>query len=227
MGEWLKLIILIVLGGVCVTLAAWLAAFFLAEERRLARAFRQGLQTQPDAALIAHGAGRGIAISLAARRVVTAWDGGGWRLTYPLDELLGAELDLDGDVAARVMRGEPRRLLDGQSGAEREVRLRLLFDDARHPDFELVLWPSAAHRAGPTKPRDAIAEANRWIARIESVLRKTGGALTLAKAPPAAVGKPVRAPHPPAPDLFSDDDDPDEDDEGPPWREDDEDELAE
>jgi hypothetical protein len=225
MGEWVKLILLIVLAGVAVTLGAWLAAVYMAAERRLTRAFRQGLQTHPDAALIAHGAGRGVAISLHARRLVTAWDSGGWRLTYPLDELLGAELDLDGEVAARVMRGEPRRLLDRQSGAEREVRLRFLFDDARHPDFELVLWPSANPRAGPTRPRDAIAEANRWIARIEAVLRKTGGALTLAKAPPA-VGKPMRAPHPPAPDLFADGDE-NEDDEGPPWREDDEDELAE
>src|SRR5580658_7391006 len=140
MSEWLKLILMIGLGGAAVTLAAAVFARLMAEEPRLARAFRKGLEARPDAALVAHGSGRGAALSLAARRIVTAWDAGGWRMTYSLDELLGAELDLDGQVAARAMRGEPRRLLDRQSGAEREVRLRLLFDDARYPDFELVLW---------------------------------------------------------------------------------------
>jgi len=199
MGEWLRLILLILLGGAGVTLAAWLAAHFMAEERRLARAFRQGLGGPADASLIVHGSGRGVALSLDAQRIVTAWDAGGWRMTYPLAELMGAELDLDGEVAARALRGEPRRLLDRQSGAEREVRLRFLFDDARHPDFELVLWPSRDARHGPTRPREAIAEANRWIARIETLLRKTGGALALAK--PAPPPRPA-APHPPAPDLF-------------------------
>ena len=187
MGDWLRLILLILLGGAGVTLAAWLAMYFMAEERRLARAFRLGLGGPPDAALIARGSG-----------------------TYPLEELLGAELDLDGEVAARALRGEPRRLLDRQSGAEREVRLRFLFDDARHPDFELVLWPPQSPRGGPARPREAIAEANRWIARIEAVLRKTGGALLLAK--PAAP-TPVRsapAPRPAPPDLFYDDEGEDE-----------------
>jgi hypothetical protein len=210
MGDWLRLILLILLGGAGVTLAAWLAMYFMAEERRLARAFRLGLGGPPDAALIARGSGRGVALSLAAQRLVTAWDAGGWRMTYPLEELLGAELDLDGEVAARALRGEPRRLLDRQSGAEREVRLRFLFDDARHPDFELVLWPPQSPRGGPARPREAIAEANRWIARIEAVLRKTGGALLLAK--PAAP-TPVRsapAPRPAPPDLFYDDEGEDE-----------------
>lgn len=183
---------MVLLGGAGVTLAAWWAAFFMAEERRLARAFRQGLGGgQPDAALISHGAGRGVALSLAAQRIVTAWDAGGWRLAYPLDALLGAELDLDGEVAALALRGEPGRRLERQSGAEREVRLRFLFDDARHPDFELVLWPPQSSRGGPARPREAIAEANRWIARTEALLRRTGGAL-------APGGKPA-APRPSPP----------------------------
>jgi len=209
MGDLLRLILLILLGGAGVTLAAWLAAHFLAEERRLARAFRHGLGTAPDAALIAHGSGRGVALSLTAQRIVTTWDAGRWRLTYPLAELMGAELDLDGEVAARALRGEPRRLLERQSGAEGEVRLRLLFDDARYPDFELVLWPSRDARRGPARPREAIAEANRWIARIDTLLRKTGAALAPAK--PALSSKP--APHPAAPDLFDPVDDEEDQDE--------------
>src|ERR1700678_4275031 len=111
MSEWLRLVLLVGVGGVGVTLLAMGLARLTAEDQRLARTFRKGLQASPDAALIAHGSGRGVALSLAARRVVTAWDAGGWHMVYPLDELLGAELDLDGMVAARAMRGEPRRML--------------------------------------------------------------------------------------------------------------------
>ncbi len=228
MGEWVGFILLIVLGGVGVTLAASAYAWWMAEPRRMGRTFRAGLEGPPDAALIAVGSGRGVALSTASARFVAAWDFGGWRLTFALAEVLGAELDLDGAVAARALRGEPRRLLDRQSGAEREVRLRFIFDDARHPDFELVLWPSAAARGGPARPREAIAEGNRWIARIETILRKSGGALVLAR--PAADAAVPDAPKPRAtaapapPDLF-DVSEEDADDDAPPWDED-ETELA-
>jgi hypothetical protein len=205
MHEWLRLVVLVVLGGGAVTLAAAAIAWTLTEDKRLARAFRQGLGARPDAVLISHGAGRGVALSLTTRRIVTAWDAGGWRMTYPLDEILGAELDLDGEVAARVMRGEPRRLLDRASGAAQEVRLRLLFDEPRHPDFELTLWPSQAPRGGPSGPREAIAEANRWIARIEAVLRRTGGALVLGKPGPPPAQRPSAAAQTDEADLFDDD----------------------
>jgi len=208
MSEWLRLVLLIGVGGVGVTLLAMGLARLMAEDQRLARAFRKGLEARPDAALIAHGSGRGVALSLAARRVVTAWDAGAWHMVYQLDELLGAELDLDGMIAARAMRGEPRRMLDKATGAEREVRLRLLFDEPRHPDFELVLWPCKAARGGPTRPREAIAEANRWIARVEALLRRTGGALALAQ-PAAVASGPATRPSEDE-DLFDADDDEDE-----------------
>ncbi|HZZ89615.1 MAG TPA: hypothetical protein VFE13_14910 [Caulobacteraceae bacterium] len=192
MSEWLRLVLLVGLGGVGVTLLAMGLARLMAEDQRLLRAFRRALETRPDAAVIAHGTGRGVALGLAARRIVTVWDAGGWHKVYPLDELLGAELDLDGEVAARAMRGEPRRMLERPGGAVAEVRLRLLFDEPRHPDFELMLWPSKIARGAPTTPREAISEANRWIARVESLLRRTGGALTLtlAQAQAQAISRP-------------------------------------
>jgi hypothetical protein len=206
MSEWLRLVLLIGLGGVGVTLLAMGFARYLAEDQRLARTFRAALETRPDAALIGHGSGRGVALSLAARRIVTAWDAGGWHMVYALDELLGAELDLDGQIAARALRGEPRRPLDRSTGAEHEVRLRLIFDEPRHPDFELVLWPAKAGRGAPTKPREAISEANRWIARVEALLRRTGGALSLVTPPPPTVAKPAAMSAPPEePYLFDDD----------------------
>jgi len=202
MSEWLKLGLAIALAGVAVTLAAALAAWWFNEPRRLARVFRRALDGPPDAALIAAGTGRGVALSLAGRRFVTAWDRGGWRIVYPLDEWIGAELDLDGAVAARAVRGEATRRLDRASGTEGEVRLRFLFDDPGHPDFELVLWPSQARRG--EKPREAIAEANRWIARIEALARRA------AASPPAEVARPapIHRPVPPVGqevDIFDED----------------------
>lgn len=173
MSEWLRLALFIAGAGVAVTLAAVALSWWYNEPRRLARTFRQGLGVQPDAALIAPGTGRGIALSLAARRLVTAWDHGGWRMVYPLGDVIGAEVDLDGEVAARVLRGEPGRRLDRSGRAVEDVRLRLIFDDPAHPDFELALWPPYAPRGGFARPRDAIAEANRWVARIEAMLRRS------------------------------------------------------
>lgn len=208
MSEWLRLVLLIGLGGVGVTLLAMGLARYLAEDQRLARTFRTALETRPDASLIAHGTGQGVALSLAARKIVAAWDAGGWHIVYGLDELLGAELDLDGQIAARAMRGEPRRPLDRSTGAEHEVRLRLIFDEPRHPDFELVLWPAKAGRGAPTKAREAISEANRWIAKVEAILRRTGGALSLVTPPPppspTAVAKPAAASPPPEEPVESD-----------------------
>jgi hypothetical protein len=205
MSEVLRLVLLLTLSATAVTLGVAIGARLLAEDMRLRRAFRKGLRTRPDAHLIAHGSGRGVAISLAAQSIVTAWDNGGWLMVYPVDELLGAELDLDGEVTARTVRGEPRRMLDRTGAADREVRLRFLFDDPRNPDFDLVLWPSSARRGGHARPREAIAEANRWIARIEAVLRRSGGALVLGKAPSVPPPRPRPAAKAPEADLFEDD----------------------
>jgi hypothetical protein len=175
MGDWLGLLLLVAVAGAGVTAAATLAARLMTEERRLARAFHEGLEAEPDAAIIAQGFGSGVAISLETRRIVTVWDGGVWRMTYPVEALLGAELDLDSHVVARVMRGQPRRVLDKRTGAETSVGLRLLFDDPAHPDFELTLWPPKAPSKHPPPPDKAIAEANRWIGRVEAVMRRSGG----------------------------------------------------
>jgi hypothetical protein len=182
MADWLGLVALIALGGAAVTVIAAVVARALTEERRLQRVFRKGLGAAPDASLVAAGFGRGAALSLTTRRLTTVWDGGRWRLDYGLDEVLGAELELDGEIAARAVRGEERRRLERSSSAEREVLLRLLFDDPQHPDFELQLWPAKARRPRDSGPRAAVSEANRWIGRIEAVLRRTGAARVAARA---------------------------------------------
>lgn len=201
-GEILGLLLFVAAAGVGVTLLVATAAGMLGEERRIVRAFHAGLGMRPDASLIAYGAGRGVAVSLFTEELVTVWDRGGWRLVYPLEALAGAELELDGEVAARVVRGEPGRRLEHAAGIEDDVRLRLLFDDPRHPDFEMRLWPCRKTGPAPGTPREAIADANRWMARVEAILKRAGRAA-------------VRTPPTPAPvqvdreDLFSDQEDTD------------------
>ena len=200
MGEILGLLLFVAAAGVGLTLLVATAAGMLGEERRIVRAFHAGLEMRPDASLIAYGAGRGVAVSLFTEEIVTVWDRGGWRLVYPLEALAGAELELDGEVAARVMRGEPGRRLEHAAGVEDEVRLRLLFDDARHPDFEMRLWPCRKTGPAPGTPREAIADANRWMARVEAILKRSARAAVRTPAPASQV-------HAEGEDLFSDHED--------------------
>jgi hypothetical protein len=66
-----------------------------------------------------------------------------------------------------------------------------VFHDPAHPDFELQLWPSSSPRGGFQRPREAIAEANRWLARIEAVQRRAGGGASISK--PARTHRPLSA----------------------------------
>ncbi len=171
----------------------------MAEDQRLTRVFRQALETKPDAALIGHGSGCGVALSLASRRIVTVWDHRRlahgpirWRNCSAPSSTSTAR------VAARAMLGEPRRLLDRSSGAETEVRLRPTVRRAASSGLRTgLLWPAKAGRGAPTKPREAISEANRWIARVEALLRRSGGALTLTQSPPAVAKRVAPATPPP------------------------------
>ncbi|HUZ13437.1 MAG TPA: hypothetical protein VMU93_11350 [Caulobacteraceae bacterium] len=211
MGEILRWLLLVAIAGVAATLVVGACAWFMAEPRRLDRAFRNVLGAPADASLLAHGRGRAAAFSFGAGRIAVAWNSGGWCLLYGLDELMGAELALDGEVAARVLRGEPRRALDRIGGAIGEVSLRLLFDDPQHPDFELQLWPAPAGRPGaPTRAAAAIAEANRWLSRIEAVLRRSGTAAV--RPAPAAARPPPPRQRADVPDLFEKDFEQEDDD---------------
>lgn len=173
MDEIPRLLLMLVLAGAALTLLGALAVRFNDEARRVRRGLKTVLGADPHALIVARGRGRGAGFDFGTGRMAVAWDAGAWCLIYRIDEMVGAELVVDGQVAARAHRGETRRALDVMGGADKEVRLRLLFDDARHPDFDLVLWVEAdGARRGARAAEDAVQEANRWIARTEALLRR-------------------------------------------------------
>jgi len=172
---------LVLIGVAAVALAALGAAvaWFNREDRRIRRGLRRVLKGEAHALILAPGKGRGAGFNFATNTVAVAWDCGGWCLIYGVDELLGLELIVDGQVAGRAFRGEPRRPVDALGGAEKQVTLRLVFDDPKYADFTLELWSAArAGRRGEPDAAECVEEGNRWLARIESVFRRKPSPLT-------------------------------------------------
>lgn len=216
MTDMARLLLLLGLAGTAVTFLGSLALWFLDEPRRIRRALRRVLRSEPEAMVLAKGRGRGAGFSFQTGLAAVAWDRGDWCLIYRIDELIGAELVIDGQVAARVYRGEPRRALDQMVSCADQVTLRLLFDDPRNPDFDLDLWLRGDEaRRDDWSPQSAIQEANRWLARADAILRR----------PPAPRPAPVVSAPPPSPPRqesgdedppWDEDEDQNRDDEGPP-----------
>jgi hypothetical protein len=167
-------------------------AWWNEETRRVRRGLRKVLGETPHALIVAPGRGRGAGFNFTSNNMAVAWDCGGWCLVYSIDELIGAELIVDGQVAARSWRAEPRRPLERVT-AERSVVLRLVFDDPRHPDFALELWAGDAGDAG-----EAIEQGNRWIARTDSVFRRRPTAMQSRPATPRPGPPPQPSVAPPA-----------------------------
>ena len=223
MDEVARLLLLLALAGGALTLAGGGAVWFLDETRRIRRSLKKVLGGAPHAALTAAGRGRGVGFNFTTNQMAVCWDAGAWCLIYRVDELVGAELIVDGRVVARSHRGEARRALDVLSGAQDSVRLRFIFDDVANPDFDLDLWLAEDEdREGALSSGEATQEANRWIARVEALLRRPPGRREASAAPvlvaaavapiaPAAAAAPVAA----ADDDWNDDwnggDDEDED----------------
>ena len=72
MREILRLLLLLGLAAAAITFIVSAFAWFMAENRRLARAFRNVLGEPPDTTLIAHGRGRAAAFSFATGKIAVA-----------------------------------------------------------------------------------------------------------------------------------------------------------
>jgi hypothetical protein len=173
MEDLLRTLLMVLLGGVALTIVGAGLAWWFEEERRLNRLIRRALGGEADAAIVARGRGAAAGFSLASNQMVVMAGGGASALLYRLDQVDGAELIIDHVVVARVFRGETRRPLDRIEKAPEAVSLRLIFNDARNPDFDLDLWLAEdAERRHAGKPADAIHEARSWLARIDAILRR-------------------------------------------------------
>lgn len=173
MSELWRLLVLVTLSASAVTCAGSAAIWFMDEDRRIRRALRHVLKGPPETVIVAKGRGRGAGFNFSTNQAAVAWDSGAWCLIYRIDELMGAELSVDGQVIGRVFRGEPRRAIDQVVQQAAQVTLKLIFDDPRHPDFELDLWLESDQQRRETRsPADAIQEANRWLLRADAIVRR-------------------------------------------------------
>jgi len=137
------------------------------------RVLRKVLRRAPEAEALDVSQGRAAGLDLQTGSVAVLWDRGGSGLVYALDELEGAELIVDGHVAARVSRSGDRRALDAVAADAEQVTLRLIFADARWPEFELELWgPDSVARTRDLTPADAVKLGRRWLAHVDAVLRR-------------------------------------------------------
>jgi len=201
MHELTRLLIVIGAAGVALTLLGAVVIWSRGETRRLRRGLTRILGAKPHGLLTAAGKGRAVGLNFANNTMAVAWDTGAWGLVYRLEELAGAEVVVDGQVAGRVQRGEGRRALDSVGGAAELVRLRLIFDDPAWPDFDLDLWtPDSAGRRGAPSAGEAIKEANRWLASTEAILKRAA-ARRFEPAPPPepapVIAQPAAAEPPP------------------------------
>lgn len=173
MADAIRLLILLALAAGGITALAALLGWWFEGSRRLKRILREILKVQPDVLAIDVAEGRAAALSIDARGLAVVWDGGAQALLYGFDELDGAELIIDGHVEARIARGEPKRPLDSPGRNAEQVTLRLMFADARFPEFELDLWgPQSAFRSRGLSSSEAVRAGRRWLAHADAVTRR-------------------------------------------------------
>ncbi|PIB93060.1 hypothetical protein [Caulobacter sp. FWC2] len=213
MSELARLLLFVAIAGSAVTFLGSLAIWYGDEDRRLRRALRHVLKSDPEGFVVARGRGRGAGFSFSTNLLAVAWDRGAWCLIYRLEELMGAELLVDGQVMGRVFRGEGRRAIDHVAPQAQSVTLRLIFDDPRHPDFALELWaPGDEQRRESRSPGELMQEANRWLARCEAIVRRP-----LPPRPTQPTAAPVVAARPaPIPEPVDYEDEDEDDDFRPP-----------
>jgi len=170
MAEALRVILLVALAAAALTTAALTLNWWMEPERRLRRAMLKSLGAPPEAEAISASEGRAAGLDFNGGQVAVLWDRGAHGLVYGFDEVEGGELIVDGHVVARVRRGEARKALDVMAPDAEQVTLRLLFADARYPEFELALW-NAMSPGHTGSPPEAMRLGRRWLSHLEALLK--------------------------------------------------------
>ena len=201
MNDALRLIVLLVLAGLVLTLVGTLIARWLDPARRLVRYLRLALQAPPEAVMMDRGGGKAMGFNLDTGKIAVLWDKGRKGYVYRFEQMVGAEMMVDNIVLARCFRDRPPMPLDEIPMSAHRGVMRVVFDNPRDPEYELEIWPAMNGRGHEyPSPADAVQAGRKWLARLESLLRR---------GPPRTLTRP----EPPAAIL------PDEDD-SPPWDED-------
>ena len=170
MAETLRVILLVALAAAALTTGALTLNWWMEPDRRLRRAMLKSLGTPPEVEAVSASEGRAAGLDFDGGQVAVLWNRGAHGLVYAFDEIEGGELIVDGHVVARVRRGEPRKALDVLAPDAEQVTLRLLFADARYPEFELALWNAmASGQAG--SPPEAMRLGRRWLSHLEALLK--------------------------------------------------------
>ena len=170
MDEALRLVLLVSLAAAALTTAALTLNWWMEPERRLRRAMLKSLGAVAEAEAISASEGRAAGLDFEGGQIAVLWDRGAHGLVYGFHEVEGGEIIVDGHVVARVRRGEARKALDVMAPEAELVTLRLLFVDARYPEFELALWNAVAPgHAG--SPSEAMRLGRRWLSHIEALLK--------------------------------------------------------
>ena len=137
--------------------------------RRLKRCLLRSLAAPVEAEALSPAEGRAAGLDFDGGQLAVLWGRGASGLVYVQEEIEGGEIIVDGHVVARVRRGEARKTLDVMAPEAEHVVLRLLFDDPRHPEFELALWDAAA--PGPiATPSEAMRLGRRWLSHLEALV---------------------------------------------------------
>lgn len=174
MADAVRLALYVLIAAAGVTLLGSLLAWYFNADRRMRLYVRRALGGEPDAVIIARTQGSAAGFRLSAGQIVVMRRRGAEALLYWLDMLDGAELLIDDIVVARVHRGEARRPLDQIDRNPGPISLRLLFNNASHPEFELDLWrPEDAGRRGAPHSDEILHEARTWLARADALLRRS------------------------------------------------------
>lgn len=170
MGEAIRLFLLVALVAAAGTTAVLGLAWWMEPERRMRRAMLKSLGAAAETEAYSAAEGRAAGLDFEGGQVAVLWDRGGAGLVYAFEEIEGEEVIVDGHVLARVRRGEARKSLDVLAPDAEQVVLRLMFADARHPEFELDLW----NVTSPTQtgsPAEALRLGRRWLSHLEALLR--------------------------------------------------------
>jgi len=170
LGEVFLVILLVALAAAALTTGALLLVWWMEPVRRMRRTLLKSLGAAPEAEALSPSEGRAAGLDFDGGQVAVLWNRGAAGLVYAFEEIEGGEIIVDGHVVARVRRGETRKSLDILAPDAEQVVLRLMFADARHPEFELALW-DATTPVQTGSPGEALRLGRRWLSHLEALLK--------------------------------------------------------